>query len=65
MDTDLTLRDMLNRAYNNTAHDVQLRMQSAESHDEILKQLERALAMAIGHLVRNRKYKQGQSEDSL
>lgn len=65
MDTDITLRDMLNRAYNNTAYDVQLRMQSADTHEEILKQLERALTMAIGHLVRNRKYKQGQSEDAL
>lgn len=65
MDADITLRDMLNRAYNNTAYDVQLRMQSADTHEEILKQLERALAMAIGHLVKNRKYKQGQSEDAL
>lgn len=65
MGADITLRDMLNRAYNNTAYDVQLRMQSADTHEEILKQLERALTMAIGHLVRNRKYKQGQSEDAL
>lgn len=65
MDADITLRDMLNRAYNNTAYDVQLRMQSADTHEEILKQLERALALAIGHLVKNRKYKQDQSEDAL
>lgn len=65
MDADITLRDMLNRAFNNTAYDVQLRMQSAETHEEILNQLERALIMAIGHLVKNRKYKQGQSEDAL
>lgn len=65
MDADITLRDMLNRAYNNTAYDVQLRMQSAGTHEEILKQLERALALAIGHLVKNRKYKQDQSEDAL
>lgn len=65
MAVDLTLRDMLNRAYSNTAFDIQLRMQSAESHDVIMKQLERALTMAIALLVKNRKYKQGQSEDSL
>lgn len=65
MDGETTLRDMLNRAYNNTAYDVQLRMQSADTHEEILKQLERALALAIGHLVKNRKYKQDQSEDAL
>lgn len=65
MDGETTLRDMLNRAYNNTAYDVQLRMQSADTHAEILKQLERALALAIGHLVKNRKYKQNQSEDAL
>lgn len=65
MGPELTLRDMLNRAHNNTAHEIQLRMQSAESHDEILKQLERALAMAIENIVKNRKYKQKQSEDAL
>lgn len=65
MSTEPTLRDMLNRAHNNTAFDVQLRMQSAETHEQILKQLERALEMAINLLVKNRKYKQGQSEDAL
>lgn len=65
MDNDLTLRDMLNRAHNNTAVDVQLRMQSADTHAEILKQLERALSLAMNLLVQNRKYKQGQSEDAL
>lgn len=65
MEAEITLRDMLNRAHNNTAFDVQLRMQSADTHEEILKQLERALALAVGLLVRNRKYKQGQSEDAL
>lgn len=39
MDGETTLRDMLNRAYNNTAYDVQLRMQSADTHEEILKLL--------------------------
>jgi hypothetical protein len=65
MSTEITLHDMLNRAHNNTAYDVQLRMQSADTQEEILKQLERALALAIALLVKNRKYKQGLSEDAL
>ncbi len=56
---------MLNRAHNNTAYEVQLRMQSATTHAEILVQLERALSLAIGFLVQNRKYKQQSCEDAL
>jgi len=65
MDAEPTLRDLLNRAHNNTAHDVQLRMQSATTHAEMLVQLERALNLAIGFLVQNRKYKQESCEDAL
>ena len=63
MADELTLRDLLNRAHSNTAFEIQLRIQAAETHEEMLKQLERALALAISHLVRNRKYKQGLDED--
>lgn len=65
MPADLTLHDMLHRAYDNPAHDIQLRIQSAETHAQILEQLERALRLAINHLIRNRKYKQGSCEDAL
>jgi hypothetical protein len=65
MDDSITLHDMLNRAHNNTAYEVQLRMQSARTHEQILLQLERALDLAIGLLVQNRKYKQGFEEDAL
>ena len=63
MADDVTLHDLLNRAHHNTPFEIQLRIQAAETHKEILKQLERALSLAIGQLVRNRKYKQNLSED--
>lgn len=63
MDTDLTLKDLLNRAYNDTPFDIKLRLQAADTHSEILIQVERAVSFAIDQLVRNRKYKQGFSED--
>jgi hypothetical protein len=63
MTDELTLRDLLNRAHNNTPFEIQLRVQAAETHGEMLEQLERALALAISHLVRNRKYKQDLDED--
>lgn len=65
MKADLTLHDMLHRAHSNPAHDIQLRIQSAETHAQILEQLERALKLAINHLVKNRKYKQASCEDAL
>jgi len=63
MADEVTLRDLLNRAHNNTPLEIQLRLQAAETHEEILKQLDRALILVIGQLVRNRKYKQNLSED--
>jgi hypothetical protein len=65
MTDEITLRDLLNRAHNNTSLEIQLRLQAAETHEDMLKQLERALGLAVGNLVRNRKYKQGLSEDQL
>ncbi|WCS26723.1 hypothetical protein LOK46_07835 [Methylobacterium sp. NMS14P] len=63
MTSEITLRDLLNRAHNNTPLEIQLRIQAAETPAEMLQQLERALALAIGQLVRNRKYKHDLSED--
>jgi hypothetical protein len=63
MTDEITLRDLLNRAHQNTPLEIQLRLQAAETHEDMLKQLERALGLAMSNLVRSRKYKQGLSED--
>lgn len=63
METELTFRDLLNRARALPTGDMQLRLMAAENNAEYLAQVERALTVAISELVANRKYKQDTSED--
>lgn len=63
MDSDLTLRDLLNRAHHNTPVDVQLRLSAATTQQEMLIQVERAVDWSIKRLAQNRKHHQGTTED--
>ena len=63
MDNDLTLRDLLNRAYHNTPADIQLRLSAATTQKEFLEQIERAVDWSISRLVQGRKHHQDMSED--
>ncbi|MCP1214307.1 hypothetical protein [Acetobacter okinawensis] len=63
METDLTLRDLLNRADEDEPFQIKLGLQTAELDSEKLEYIERAVEWTISEMVMHRKHKQGLSED--